>query len=139
MKTQHKIIIGDARKMDEIEDSSVHLIVTSPPYWQLKDYIGIGSGAVGFLKDKRFYPSQNVQAYIKNPLSQKIEQLSHNDIKTEKIFLGLRSKVGVSLDILDSKKVKLLLNENKVTIKNNRLYNNNFFLADEIALFLIED
>jgi len=24
--------------MDEIEDSSVHLIVTSPPYWQLKDY-----------------------------------------------------------------------------------------------------
>ena len=108
-------------------------------YWQLKDYIGIGSGAVGFLKDKRFYPSQNVQTYIKNPLIQKTEQLSYKDIKTEKIFLGLRSKVGVSLDILDSKKVKLLHSENKITIKNNRLYNNNFFLADEIALFLIED
>ncbi|MEM4711380.1 MAG: DNA methyltransferase [Candidatus Woesearchaeota archaeon] len=24
--------------MDELEDSSVHLIITSPPYWQLKDY-----------------------------------------------------------------------------------------------------
>ncbi|MFC1563966.1 DNA methyltransferase [candidate division KSB1 bacterium] len=24
--------------MDEIKDSSVHLVVTSPPYWQLKDY-----------------------------------------------------------------------------------------------------
>lgn len=34
----HKIIIGDARKMQEIEDSSVHLVITSPPYWQLKDY-----------------------------------------------------------------------------------------------------
>lgn len=38
MKTQHKIIIGDSRCMKEINDQSVHLIVTSPPYWQLKDY-----------------------------------------------------------------------------------------------------
>jgi site-specific DNA-methyltransferase (adenine-specific) len=38
MITKHKIIIGDSRKMSEIDDNSVHLIVTSPPYWQLKDY-----------------------------------------------------------------------------------------------------
>ncbi len=38
MKTNHKIIIGDSRKMQELEDESVHLIITSPPYWQLKDY-----------------------------------------------------------------------------------------------------
>ncbi|GIV32142.1 MAG: methyltransferase [Saprospiraceae bacterium] len=37
-KTFHKIIIGDARHMQEVPDESVHLIVTSPPYWQLKDY-----------------------------------------------------------------------------------------------------
>ena len=24
--------------MSELTDSSVHLIITSPPYWQLKDY-----------------------------------------------------------------------------------------------------
>ena len=36
--TKHKIIIGDSRKMSEADDDSVHLIVTSPPYWQLKDY-----------------------------------------------------------------------------------------------------
>lgn len=36
--TRHKIIIGDSRLMNEIEDESVHLVVTSPPYWQLKDY-----------------------------------------------------------------------------------------------------
>lgn len=34
----HKIIIGDSRSMKELGDESVHLIVTSPPYWQLKDY-----------------------------------------------------------------------------------------------------
>lgn len=46
MKTYHKIIIGDSRWMKEVADESVHLIVTSPPYWQLKDY---GNGSqIGF-------------------------------------------------------------------------------------------
>jgi site-specific DNA-methyltransferase (adenine-specific) len=38
MKTKHKIINGDSRQMSELTDRSVHLIITSPPYWQLKDY-----------------------------------------------------------------------------------------------------
>ncbi len=38
MKTKHKIIIGDSRWMKEVLDESVHLVITSPPYWQLKDY-----------------------------------------------------------------------------------------------------
>ncbi|MBU4294194.1 MAG: site-specific DNA-methyltransferase, partial [Actinobacteria bacterium] len=38
MRTYHKIIIGDSRKMDLLQDKSVQLVVTSPPYWQLKDY-----------------------------------------------------------------------------------------------------
>ena len=38
MITKHKIIIDDSRKMEEIPDKSVHLVITSPPYWQLKDY-----------------------------------------------------------------------------------------------------
>jgi len=37
-KTSHKIITGDSRQMTEIEDKSVDLVITSPPYWQLKDY-----------------------------------------------------------------------------------------------------
>jgi site-specific DNA-methyltransferase (adenine-specific) len=46
MKTTHKIIIGDSRWMKETQDESVHLIITSPPYWQLKDY---GNGKqIGF-------------------------------------------------------------------------------------------
>ena len=38
MKTIHKIFNGDSRQMSELKDRSVHLIITSPPYWQLKDY-----------------------------------------------------------------------------------------------------
>ena len=38
MKTFHKIIVGDSRRVNKVQNESVHLIVTSPPYWQLKDY-----------------------------------------------------------------------------------------------------
>ncbi len=39
MKTTfHKVITGDARRMRLVEDGSMQLVVTSPPYWQLKDY-----------------------------------------------------------------------------------------------------
>lgn len=37
-KTKHKIINGDSRQMAELKDKSVDLVITSPPYWQLKDY-----------------------------------------------------------------------------------------------------
>jgi site-specific DNA-methyltransferase (adenine-specific) len=44
--THHKMIIGDSRCMMEVPEESVHLIITSPPYWQLKDY---GNGSqIGF-------------------------------------------------------------------------------------------
>ena len=37
-KTKHKIVIGDSRQMNFVTDKSVQLVITSPPYWQLKDY-----------------------------------------------------------------------------------------------------
>jgi site-specific DNA-methyltransferase (adenine-specific) len=36
--TRHQLIIGDCRQMHDLADASVHLVGTSPPYWQLKDY-----------------------------------------------------------------------------------------------------
>jgi len=44
--TLHRIHCADARDMAEIPDGSVHLVVTSPPYWQLKDYGN--DGQIGF-------------------------------------------------------------------------------------------
>jgi len=38
VSTFHKIINGDSRQMIELKDNSMHLAITSPPYWQLKDY-----------------------------------------------------------------------------------------------------
>jgi site-specific DNA-methyltransferase (adenine-specific) len=37
-RTEHRLHRGDARDLAWIPDESVHLIVTSPPYWTLKEY-----------------------------------------------------------------------------------------------------
>jgi modification methylase len=36
--TKTRIHLGDARELDWIPDGSVHLVLTSPPYWTLKRY-----------------------------------------------------------------------------------------------------
>ena len=37
--TTHRLFLGyDSRSMKEIDENSVHLVVTSPPYWNIKDY-----------------------------------------------------------------------------------------------------
>lgn len=37
-RTLHRLAIGDARNLSFVADGSVHLVVTSPPYWTLKRY-----------------------------------------------------------------------------------------------------
>ena len=37
-RTRHTLRLGDARELSHIADETVHLIVTSPPYWTLKEY-----------------------------------------------------------------------------------------------------
>ena len=56
MKTRHKIINGDSRRMGLLSDKSVHLALTSPPYWQLKDYGD--ENQIGF--------HQSYESYINN-------------------------------------------------------------------------
>ncbi|HIO90275.1 MAG TPA: coproporphyrinogen III oxidase family protein [Campylobacterales bacterium] len=108
-------------------------------YWTGKEYIGIGSGAVGFLRDKRFYTDRNVKSYIKNPTKIEIENLTQTELKSEKIFLGLRSEIGVDITLLSDKKLQILKETNKIKLIDTIAYNMDYLLSDEIALFLMED
>src|SRR5262245_25040964 len=49
--THHKLHLGDARDLSWIPDESVHLVVTSPPYWTLKQYKPGCDGQMGDLAD----------------------------------------------------------------------------------------
>ena len=56
IKNFGKIIIGDSRKMLELKDRSIDLIITSPPYWHIKDY-GV-AGQIGY--------GQTLHEYLKS-------------------------------------------------------------------------
>ena len=50
LPTQHDLYRSDARYIEFLRPESVHLIVTSPPYWTLKNY-NVIDGQMGFIAD----------------------------------------------------------------------------------------
>ncbi|MEN1958124.1 site-specific DNA-methyltransferase [Luteimonas changyuni] len=58
-KVVFKAVLGDCRSMDFIEDNSMSLVVTSPPYWDKADYgkgaknIGRDGSYTAFLREMR--------------------------------------------------------------------------------------
>ena len=110
-------------------------------YWNLTDYMGVGTGAVGFLKETRYYPTTDIELYIKEPLLIKEEPLTKEELLTERLFLGLRSNIGVNENILDEamKKRADFLVEKEKLIKEEDVYKNmNFFIADELVLYILD-
>ena len=110
-------------------------------YWQYKEYLGVGSGAVGCIDNKRTYSQKDVHKYIEDPLTyEEIEVLTTDDILIEKVLLGFRSVVGVDVehftDVELKKRIKLLVDSNKIKKEKNMIYSNDFMLDDELSLFL---
>ncbi len=50
IQTLHRLVQGDARDLSFLDDGSVHLVVTSPPYWNLKRY-NETEGQMGHIED----------------------------------------------------------------------------------------
>ncbi len=48
--TKHVLHLGDARSMTTLTPESVHLVLTSPPYWTLKEYRAV-DGQLGHVGD----------------------------------------------------------------------------------------
>jgi len=136
------LIVGGGLKQYEVSNYGTYRCKHNIGYWQHKNYLGIGAGAVGFKDNFRYYPKSGVKAYIQEPLEVRKEYLRSNDILTEKIMLGLRSCVGVDMNILTQsmqEKAKILINEEKLEIKNGIIYAKELFLADEISLFIMQN
>ena len=127
-------------KAYEISNFGTYQSKHNKGYWQVKDYIGAGAGAVGFLKDRRFYPTTGIEAYIYNPLQVTEEVLTDDELLTERIFLGLRSSIGVqkaSLSTQMQTNAEVLCAENKLRSSTTHYYNDNFFLSDELSLYIL--
>jgi len=50
-RTTHRLHLGDARDLSWIDDRSIHLVVTSPPYWTLKEYARGNEDQMGHFED----------------------------------------------------------------------------------------
>ena len=48
--SKHELRLGDARDMRAVTPDSVHLVLTSPPYWTLKEY-NKSDGQLGYVED----------------------------------------------------------------------------------------
>lgn len=124
----------------EISNFGKYKSIHNLGYWQTKEYLGIGAGAVGFSQNKRFYPHKGIESYIKNPHFYTVENLSQEDLHVDKIFLGLRSCVGLHVRIFspqELKRVSFLVEEKKLYKKGDFYYNADFLLSDEIALYIL--
>jgi len=110
-------------------------------YWQHKEYLGIGAGAVGYVNYKRAYTHKDIEKYIQAPLEYEEEILSKEDIKMEKVLLGFRCFIGVEMSLFtpnEKVRVEHLIEENKVYIKDNTLFTKEYLLADELALYILD-
>ncbi|MCX2682362.1 radical SAM family heme chaperone HemW [Campylobacter sp. MIT 21-1685] len=108
-------------------------------YWQGKEYLGCGLSAISFYDKKRFYTAKNLKQYLQNPTARNVEHLNTQDLHLEHLFLGLRSIVGIEKKRLNPQqltKAQFLCKSKKLLEKNERFYNTNFLLSDELALYL---
>jgi len=57
-RTEHRLHLGDARDLSWIPDASVHLVVTSPPYWTLKEYAPGNEDQMGHFENYEHFLSE---------------------------------------------------------------------------------
>lgn len=60
--SRHSLLRGDARHLESVPNASVHLVVTSPPYWNLKQYEG-SEGQLGDVEEYDEFLSQLDQVW----------------------------------------------------------------------------
>ncbi len=106
-------------------------------YWTNKEYIGFGVSAASFIDRKRLKVIEDLEKYIKNPITSVFieEILNKDELIKEMFILGLRLKKGVDIrefkrlfgiDLIEyfDKKIKKFLNLGFIRIENNRIFLN---------------
>jgi oxygen-independent coproporphyrinogen-3 oxidase len=121
-------------------------------YWDHSPYLGLGPSAHSFQPNRRWWNHRSVDQYlaainIENLPVEETETLTMEQLRLEALYLGLRTKKGVSLydfknqyhyDLLTEKKEMLdkLQKEGLVSIRNGYLSPTptGLAVADSLAL-----
>jgi modification methylase len=65
MPMLHRLVQGDARDLSFIPDESIHLVLTSPPYWTLKRYNDL-EGQLGHVEDYEKFLSELNRVWLES-------------------------------------------------------------------------
>jgi coproporphyrinogen III oxidase-like Fe-S oxidoreductase len=115
-------------------------------YWTGKPYFGMGPSAHSFLNDERYWNISDINKYISVLSHHKLpvegrEELSPEQIDLEHIYLGLRRKEGIPVNLVQDKKdsITVLLQSNLATLTEGilALTPKGLCVADELTLKLI--
>lgn len=125
----NKVFFKDARKMSEIPDNSIHLIVTSPPYFNIKDYSKDGYQKKQ-IADKKKEQIGDIQDYKKY-----IDELLLVWIECERV-LKPNGKLVINVPLMPMLKKEFNTHYNRhifdinADIEHSILTNTNLFLYD---------
>ncbi|HXX33236.1 MAG TPA: radical SAM family heme chaperone HemW, partial [Thermodesulfobacteriota bacterium] len=122
-------------------------------YWDHSPYLGLGPSAHSFQNNRRWWNHRSVNQYLSaidagNIPVEETEVLTMEQMRSEALYLGLRTKKGISLwdfenryqyDLSAEKKemINKLREEGLISIRNGRLYPTQTGLAVADCLALI--
>lgn len=83
-------------------------------YWHCQEYFGLGAGAHGYVGNVRSYNCFPIEKYIEKinlfgDATQEETPLTKEDMKIEKIIMGLRLKEGIDPGLVSPKKTEELI------------------------------
>ncbi len=110
-------------------------------YWQMKEYVGIGAAAHSFQNNQRLHNSSNLFEYVAGK-GVKVEKLSKAQIKEETIMLGLRTKFGISKNLVaNNKNLNNLIKDGFVLVGDDfvKVHPNQFGVLNSIIVKLVEE
>ncbi len=94
-------------------------------YWELKEYLGIGAGAHGFVNNRRYFNADCLDDYTeKSLLFPNATIQKEEDIKQDYIIQGLRMKKGINLFDYQNRFKENFLDKYGEVIKNREKYLN---------------
>lgn len=164
MNFLNKVFFKDARKMSELPDNSVHLIVTSPPYFNIKDYSLDGyqknkksekeKGQIGDIADYKKYISEMLKVWhecqrvltpngklvVNSPLMPMLKKIFHTHYNRD--IFNINSDIENS--ILNNTKLFLLdvyiwnrTNPSKKLMFGSYPYPRNFYAQNTIEFITV--
>lgn len=118
-------------------------------YWNNLEYYGFGLGASGYVNNKRYTNTRNINNYIKGNYLLEEEEITPNIAMENEMILGLRKTIGISkkkfkekfgfnvqdvFDIIELKNKNLLKeDDDRLYIPEERLYVSNSILVNFIG------